>query len=145
MLQSSGGTESTGGTELRPLVVALYSTILSHRLLDGVTVSVPLTAGEYVKPAGLTPNAGAIYIVPGSAGRLNAMSTRGIHPAMRVSTMTLGSLVMDVNDTALVGTFITNTRTERDRFVIRKQAEYTLPERPPCVPTPSRRLRRLRG
>lgn len=82
-------------------------------------------SNAYLKPAGKTPHAGTVYVVTGSAG---AVDTKNApypfdHPAMQVSMLTLGSLVIDVNGNTLDAKFIgstTNPVTVLDSFRIIK-------------------------
>ena len=78
----------------------------------------PSGDGAYVKAT--VPNAGAVYTVAGSSGRLSNGPLN--HPAMLVSTLTLGSVVLDVNGDQLDVTFLGTgggTGQVVDRFVLR--------------------------
>lgn len=75
--------------------------------------------GAYRKPTlSRTPHEGTVYVVAGSSGQ--AVGGRLDHPAMCISTNSLGSLVLDINSNRLDATFI-NDRAERlDHFTIIK-------------------------
>ncbi|MGJ8642483.1 MAG: metallophosphoesterase [Luteolibacter sp.] len=61
--------------------------------------------GAYVKPlTGPRNNFGAVYVVPGSAGKKSGGKLN--HPAMFVSLNQLGSLVLDINGPRLDATFV---------------------------------------
>jgi hypothetical protein len=70
--------------------------------------------GAYAK--GALPNQGAVYAVAGSSGKLTSGSLD--HPAMYYSVMTLGSVVLDVNDKQLDLQFVTDTGVVDDHFTI---------------------------
>ncbi|HTH49249.1 MAG TPA: metallophosphoesterase, partial [Candidatus Limnocylindria bacterium] len=75
--------------------------------------------GAYEKPAILTPNKGAVYIVSGSAGQTEA--GRLNHPAMYVSLKKLGSLVIDIDGLTAEVRFIGDRGQVRDYFTLRKK------------------------
>lgn len=61
--------------------------------------------GSYAKPAGPAPNQGTVYSVVGSSGRSGGFGNLD-HPLMFFSVHDLGSLVVDVDDNRLDGTFL---------------------------------------
>lgn len=73
----------------------------------------------YHKPTlGAAPHEGTVYVVAGSSGKTSG--GRPDHPAMLVSTNSLGSLALGINSNRLDATFI-NARAERlDHFTIIK-------------------------
>lgn len=73
--------------------------------------------GAYIKK-GKGPDEGALYIVAGSSGWTGGGSLN--HPAMCVAMSRMGSLVLDINDNELDGTFIEDTGQISDRFAITK-------------------------
>lgn len=76
--------------------------------------------GAYLKPAGgLGAGQGTVYIVDGSSGGQGGGGSLN-HPAMYYSTLTYGSLVLDVNGLRLDGAFITSTGTTNDTFTMIK-------------------------
>ena len=76
-------------------------------------------SGAYTKPsAGMAPHEGAVYLVAGVAGKTEAGTLN--HPAMYLSQTTLGSVVLDVNDSRLDATFIDSVGSRRDYFSIVK-------------------------
>ncbi len=87
---------------------------------------------EYVKPRGLVPNQGTVYVVAGSSGKTSRMV--GVHPAMCKSTRTLGSVVLEfvVSPTGpqLVGRFVTADGGDADLFTITKNDEAALRRAP---------------
>jgi hypothetical protein len=72
--------------------------------------------GPYRKSAG--PNGGAVYVVLGNAGQLSPGPLD--HPAMVVSTLALGSLVVDVQGQELNATFLRETGAVGDHFTLIK-------------------------
>lgn len=86
--------------------------------------------GAYTKTGGgPVANAGAVYVVPGSAGQISGGTLN--HPAMFVSLNVLGSLVLDVNGNRLDGTFLTSTGATNDTFTILKSGPAV--NQPPTV------------
>jgi hypothetical protein len=76
----------------------------------------PGETGPYRKVAG--PHGGAVYVVLGNSGQLSPGPLD--HPAMVVSALALGSLVLDVQGNELQGTFLRDTGEIGDRFTIVK-------------------------
>ena len=94
-----------------------------HSLVSG--------GSTFTKPAGVVAHAGTVYLTAGSSGRLEAMSPRGPHPVMAVTTATMGSVVFDVTPTMLTGRFVTIHGSVGDEWSITKSAGYTPPS-PTC-------------
>lgn len=75
--------------------------------------------GVYAKPsATLTPHEGTVYVVAGNAGQLTGDTPD--HPAMSVSILELGSVIIDVHNTRLDAVFLNDAGIVRDRFTITK-------------------------
>ncbi|MBA2302296.1 MAG: fibronectin type III domain-containing protein [Acidobacteria bacterium] len=75
--------------------------------------------GAYRKPGpGPTSNAGAVYAVAGSSGKVSGGALN--HPAMFVSLNNLGSLVLDVDGSRLDAKFLDQTGAVRDYFTLLK-------------------------
>ena len=92
--------------------------------------------GAYIKPDGITSNAGAVYVVAGNGGHVTywtggstAQFNPTPHPAMYFSELRIGSLVLDVDGNRLDLSFVRETGAVDDRFTILK----TLPNQPPTV------------
>ncbi len=90
--------------------------------------------GAYRKPLGLAANQGAVYAVAGSSGKATfwwggstALVSPNPHPAMIVSLLKLGSLVLDVNDQRLDVKFLTSTGAVDDEFTLRKDIANSPP------------------
>ena len=77
---------------------------------------------EYLKPLQKTPHAGAVYVVAGSASKVDGGPIN--HPAMPVSMLEAGSLMIDIDGDELIARFINNKSEVKDMFSIRKQAGY---------------------
>ena len=77
--------------------------------------------GAYRKPGtGPAPNEGAVYIVAGSAGQATFGSLD--HPAMCVSLLKMGSLILDIDGQRLDGMFLRDNGAIEDRFTLLKSA-----------------------
>src|SRR4030095_9905753 len=75
--------------------------------------------GPYVKPTvGPAANQGAVYIVAGSSGQVSGGALN--HPAMYYDALQLGSLVLDIEGTALRARFLRETGSVDDYFTIYK-------------------------
>jgi hypothetical protein len=73
-------------------------------------------SGPYHKQAG--PHGGAVFVVLGNSGQLSPGPLN--HPAMVVSALALGSLVLDVQGSELNATFLRDTGASGDHFTIIK-------------------------
>jgi acid phosphatase type 7 len=80
--------------------------------------------GAYNKQTTGLANAGTVYIVAGSSGKLKAGPLN--HPAMYDSIYELGSLVLDVNGLTLNAKFINDTGGVRDDFTLTKSGSSAL-------------------
>ena len=79
----------------------------------------PSGDGAYRKDTiGPAPHEGAVYVVAGSSSEVR--NTTLNHPAMRVGLLELGSLVLDIDDQTLTGTFLNGAAQTRDVFRIVK-------------------------
>jgi len=77
--------------------------------------------GAYQKPTpGSTPHEGAVYAVAGSSGQTSSGPLN--HPVMYISLLQLGSLVLDVDGTALSAKFVNGSGQVTDSFEIHKGA-----------------------
>ncbi|HKJ16673.1 MAG TPA: DNRLRE domain-containing protein, partial [Xanthomonadales bacterium] len=82
--------------------------------------------GAYQKPDSLAAaNAGAVYAVAGSSGKVSGGSLD--HPAMFVSLSSLGSMVIDVTGGQMEVVFIDETGAVEDIFNIRKAPDTDPP------------------
>ncbi len=78
--------------------------------------------GPYVKPPGaLGANRGLVHIVDGSSGGQGGGGALN-HPAKYFSTLTYGSLILDVTGLRLDATFLSDSGTADDTFTIIKEA-----------------------
>lgn len=73
---------------------------------------------------------GAVYAVAGSSGQVSPFLER--HPAMYLSLLQLGSMVLDIEDRRLSATFLDSRGSIQDQFVIEKgvPAATVVPGRP---------------
>jgi hypothetical protein len=85
----------------------------------------PEEGGPYRKAPG--PHQGAVYVVAGNGGQVTPGPLN--HPAMAVSEMALGSLVVDIDGAELRATFLRDTGVIDDHFTIIKPH---LPPPPGC-------------
>ena len=94
-------------------------------------------AGAYAKPVGLSANQGAVYATAGSSGKVThwwggnntALVNPNPHPAMVVSLLKMGSMVLDFNGNSLDAKFISSTGSIDDQFTLNK----TVPNARPTV------------
>jgi len=95
----------------------------------------PDGTGAYAKPAyAMTPHAGAVYVVAGTAGKIGGGTLN--HPAMYVSQSVLGSLVLDIQGNRLDAAFLDSTGAKRDTFTIVKGAGVAAPTSSPYGGSP---------
>lgn len=78
---------------------------------------------SYIKPLPVTGNNGAIYLVSGSASKVDNGPMD--HPAHHKGYLEAGSVVIDVEGNLLTARFINNEGVIRDQFSISKQTDYT--------------------
>ncbi len=90
--------------------------------------------GAYAKPKGLNANQGAVYATAGSSGKATnwwggstALVNPNPHPAMVVSLLKLGSMVLDFNNNRLDVKFVNSTGGIDDQFTIKKTVPNLLP------------------
>ncbi|MFN2378240.1 MAG: metallophosphoesterase [Candidatus Binatia bacterium] len=77
--------------------------------------------GAYEKTGGgPVPNEGAVYVVAGSSGKISSATLN--HPAMYISLLRLGSMVLDINGDRLDAVFLDETGAERDWFTLVKNS-----------------------
>lgn len=104
--------------------------LTASMLVDGGDGRVAGTGAYHKSGSGPVPHEGAVYVVAGSSGKLNAV---GAHPAMFAAWSELGSLVLDVDGTNLDASFVTAAGVVRDWFRITKTAVVCDPApRPDC-------------
>jgi hypothetical protein len=82
---------------------------------------------------GTTPHSGAVYIVAGSSGHIEAGGTLN-HPVMISSLLEVGSLVLDVEGYRLDARFIDSAGVVRDSFTILKNLGLDVAENVPTHP-----------
>ncbi|MGH8247721.1 MAG: metallophosphoesterase, partial [Gammaproteobacteria bacterium] len=76
-------------------------------------------SGPYVKPTvGPGANQGAVYVVAGSSGQVSGGALN--HPIMHYDALRLGSLVLDIEGTALRAKFLRESGAVDDYFTIYK-------------------------
>ena len=78
---------------------------------------------QYVKPLQQKEHQGAVYVIAGSAARIDQGPID--HPAHHTGFLEAGSMVIDVDSNKLTARFINNKGQVRDEFSITKDAEYT--------------------
>ncbi len=89
----------------------------------------PAETGAYTKPQGQSSRQGAVYTVAGSSGYLVGGGPLN-HPAMFISLLELGSMVLEINGSRLDAIFLSDTGVVRDSFTISKG---TSANQPPSV------------
>ncbi len=96
----------------------LSSTLDSSMILDAGDGN-EYSDGVYAKPTpGLAPNEGTVFAVTGNASQVTGDSLN--HPAMPVSLLELGSMILDINNTRLDAISIDDQGNINDRFTITK-------------------------
>jgi acid phosphatase type 7 len=102
-------------------------TALDHIVQAGEGGGV-LGGAPYTKPAGLTPNSGFVAVTCGASNSVTTSTAGMLHPAMvrfpasgTNGLILVGSLVIDVNETALTYAFVLTNGTVADSFVLAKQ------------------------
>lgn len=88
--------------------------------------------GAYAKLVSPAANGGAVYVVAGSSGQISAAALN--HPAMYISLLSLGSLVLDIDGSTLNAHFVDGAGAVADYFTISK---VTPTPGPTSTPTPS--------
>lgn len=77
---------------------------------------------RYIKPLQKKNNQGAIYIVAGSASKVDQGAMN--HPAHHVGLLEAGSMIIDIDENKLIARFINNYGEIKDSFSITKQDGY---------------------
>lgn len=98
------------------------TTLAGSMILDGGDGRLDGDGAYHKATLGSAAHEGAVYVVAGSSGQTSAASLN--HPAMYVSLLTLGSLVLDVNHNVLRATFLGTSGTVQDYFTMTKGAPY---------------------
>jgi calcineurin-like phosphoesterase family protein/purple acid phosphatase-like protein len=99
-----------------------YSPTLTSSMIKDAGNGRTNGTGAYLKTStGPTPNAGAIYVVAGSSGWATQLQPRN-HPAMFVTLLRMGSMVIDINGNRLDARFLRETGAIDDYFTIIKGA-----------------------
>jgi calcineurin-like phosphoesterase family protein/purple acid phosphatase-like protein len=81
-------------------------------------------AGPYLKPSGGSTNQGAVYVVAGSSGQITPAALD--HPAMFISLLSLGSLVLDIDGERLDAQFLDAAGDVADHFTILKGEDFRI-------------------
>jgi hypothetical protein len=112
-----------------------------HYDVSGTLTPAMIVDGGDGRPAGFgaykgifneaDPYAGTVYAVAGASGKAKAGSGALDHPAMYLSLVELGSLVLDIDGNRLDATFIDDTGAVKDSFTIEKN-----PDNCPLVANP---------
>jgi len=102
-----------------------YSTSLTPAMIKDGGTGRPSETGPYIKTTnGPSAGRGAVYAVAGSSGW--ATFRVGYHPAMLVSELQTGSMVIDVNSNRLDAIFLRETGAIDDSFTIIKSGSDPL-------------------
>ncbi len=96
----------------------LSTTLQSWMILDSGNGR-PAGDGAYEKPTlGPAPHEGAVYAVAGSSGQISSAPLN--HPAMVISLLQLGSMVLDIDGQSLDARFLNSAGQVTDSFQIHK-------------------------
>ncbi len=116
----------------------LSTSLTGSMILDGGDGR-PSGNGAYTKASlGGAAHEGAVYVVAGSSGQTTAAALN--HPAMYVSLLSLGSLVLDIDHGQLQASFVNSTGAVVDNFTMIKGGPTGTPTTTPTqssTPTPS--------
>lgn len=95
-------------------------------VLDNSSGDYP-TDCPYIKEGGISvSHNGAVYSVIGCSGKISGVDSEWPHPVMESYTETEpGSLILDINDNRLDGTFLTDDGTVYDHYTILKDVSKT--------------------
>src|SRR5262245_11011841 len=102
------------------------STLVPSMIVDPGAGRVDGDGAYHKATLGTGPGEGAVYAVAGSSGHIEAGGTLN-HPAMRVSLLELGSMVIDVDGSRLDARFLDDHGAVRDSFTIEKGAQVSVP------------------
>jgi hypothetical protein len=78
----------------------------------------PAGGGAYVKPPGLTPHAGAVYVVAGHGGQ--SIGAQGVHPLMYFTEVAYGSCILSIHGCTLSLRNVRSDGVVSDAFTIQK-------------------------
>ena len=96
-----------------------FSDSLMPEMLKDAGSGRPEDTGAYRKSSGPAGNDGAVYIVAGSSGHATALHPTP-HPAMLVTLLRMGSMVIDISGNRLDAKFLRETGAIDDHFTIIK-------------------------
>ena len=105
------------------LIDCAYQTSDKFTSKNIVSTGVNEKHAQYIKPLPVIGNSGAVYLVTGSASKVDQGPMD--HPAHHKGYLEAGSVVIDVEGNLLTARFINNEGVVRDQFSITKQAGYT--------------------
>jgi predicted phosphodiesterase len=94
---------------------------------------------RYIKPLKNKSHSGTVYIVAGSSSKVDSGPIN--HPAMPVSMLEAGSLIIDIDGDTLTSRFLNDKGEVKDEFSITQQANYDsgyagcTPDAEPVAPT----------
>jgi acid phosphatase type 7 len=99
-----------------------FSQTLASSMLKDAGSGRTNDTGPYLKTStGPAPNQGAVYVVAGSSGWATSLQPRP-HPAMYITLLEMGSMVIDVDGNRLDARFLRETGAIDDYFTIIKGA-----------------------
>jgi len=99
-----------------------YSPTLANSMIKDAGNGRTNGTGAYLKTStGPASNAGAVYVVAGSSGWATQLQPRN-HPAMYVTLLRMGSMVIDIDGNRLDARFLRETGAIDDYFTIIKGA-----------------------
>ena len=98
-------------------------TLMASMILDS-TSGRPEESGPYQKPdTGPQAGFGTVYVVAGSSGWATFLQPDGPHPAMFITRLNMGSMVIDVDGPRLDARFLRETGAIDDSFTIIKGSD----------------------
>ena len=96
-----------------------FSDSLMPEMIKDAGSGRPEDTGEYRKRSGPGANEGAVYVVAGSSGYVSFLQPEH-HPAMFVTLLKMGSMVIDISGDRLDAKFLRETGAIDDHFTITK-------------------------
>ena len=96
-----------------------FSASLTDSMIKDAGSGRPSETGAYRKLLGPAPNQGAVYVVAGSSGWATFLQPQP-HPAMYITLLQMGSMVIDINSNRLDARFLRETGSIDDHFTIIK-------------------------
>jgi hypothetical protein len=101
------------------------TTLTSAMKLNSGSGNETNSSGPYTKWTASVTNQGTVYAVPGSSGKISSGPLN--HPAMFISVLQLGSMVLDIDSDSLRARFLRENGVVIDDFtIVKRDIEFSL-------------------